>query len=170
MDQAPRWHAQEIALLAAETTNWHIFLRSHLDIMNDRMDRVSDGSWAWKDRKTYIKEIEVLDINLPDLIIGISLRIENPAANHYFSSIGRTGRALAESKDREIFEKEMLLMIADKELDDYNRILMYFLFDNYNYFLTDKAIQKANLDKLRVAVAELPAYLSSRIEIKSYEP
>ena len=73
MDSSPREHAINIAMLSAETTDWSVFLRAHLDIMNDRFDRVSDGSYAWKDRNTYIKELEQLDINVSDLIFGKSL-------------------------------------------------------------------------------------------------
>jgi hypothetical protein len=96
-DDGPRTHAVNIALLSAETYNWKVFLKAHLDIMNDRFERMSDGSYAWGKRNTYIKEVEELNIQVPDLILGISFQIENPARNHYFGSIGRIGRALAES-------------------------------------------------------------------------
>ncbi|MBK7243510.1 MAG: hypothetical protein IPH98_06560 [Saprospiraceae bacterium] len=72
--------------------------------MNDRFDRKSDGSYAWGQRNTYIKELEELNINVPDLILGILFRIENPASNHYFGSIGRVGRALSETKNRNEIE------------------------------------------------------------------
>lgn len=166
MDQSPRIHAFNIALLSAETTKWEIFLRSHLNIMNDRFDRVSDGSYAQKERKTYIRELEVLDINLLDLIIGISLRIENPSNNHYYSSINRIGRALSESKNKVEIENQLLQMVKDDSLDDYNRTLMYFLFDNYNHYLEDKNLQKENIVKLQEAVATLPSYISSKIVVK----
>ncbi len=51
MDDSPRVHALNIALLSAETTKWEIFLRSHLDIMNDRFDRASDGSLCPRKKK-----------------------------------------------------------------------------------------------------------------------
>jgi hypothetical protein len=158
MDSSPRIHALNIAMLFAETIKWEIFLRSHLNIMNDRFDRVSDGSYAQKERNTYIKEIEVLDINVLDLILGISLRIENPSKNHYFSSINRVGRALSESTNSQLVETSILNMISDNELDDYNRILMYYLFDNYNYNLADEKAKKLNQSKLQVAVATMPHY------------
>ncbi|MES2574160.1 MAG: hypothetical protein V4572_04415 [Bacteroidota bacterium] len=163
MDSRPRIHALNIALLSAETTKWEIFLRSHLDIMNDRFDRVSDGSYAQGTRNTYIKEIEVLDINVLDLILGISLRIENPSKNHYFSSINRVGRALSESGNPRLMETTVLNMISDNDLDDFNRILMYYLFDNYNHNLTDENTKKLNQTKLQLAVSNMPDYISSRI-------
>jgi hypothetical protein len=167
MDQSPRIHAFNIALLSAETTKWEIFLRSHLNIMNDRFDRVSDGSYAQEGRKTYIKELEVLDINVLDLIIGISLRVENPSSNHYYGSINRIGRALSESKFRNEIETMLLDMIKDNELDDYNRVLMYFLFDNYNYSIEDKNLQSVNKIKLKEAVLRLPEYISSKIQTEN---
>lgn len=166
MDFSPRIHAFNIALLSAETIKWELFLRSHLNIMNDRFDRVSDGSYAQGSRKTYIKELEILDINVLDLILGISLRVENPSQNHYYGSINRIGRALSESKNKEEVEKSILAMIEDDDLDDYNRVLMYFLFENYNYYVTDNRQKEVNKSKLATAVRKLPDYLASKITIE----
>jgi len=163
MDQSPRIHAFNIALLSAETTKWEIFLHSHLDIMNDRFDRVSDGSWAQEGRSTYIKELEVLNINVLDLIVGISLRVENPAQNHYYGSINRIGRALAESNDKPAIENVLTDMISDNELDDYNRILMYFLYDNYVYNLKDEQWKARNTEKLKTVVNQLPDYVVAKL-------
>ena len=163
MDSRPREHAANIAVLSAETTKWEIFLRSHLDIMNDRFDRVSDGSYAWEGRKTYIRELEELDINVLNLIFGISLRVENPAKNHYYGSISRIGRALSETKNSKEIETTMLNMIEDSELDDYNRVLSYFLFLNYNHYIKNQALKKENLNKLKHSVNLLPNYLKSKI-------
>lgn len=164
MDNGPRVHAQNIALLSAEATKWEIFLRSHLDIMNDRFDRVSDGSYAWDQRQTYIKELEELDINVKDLLLGVSLRLKNPSENHYYGSINRIGRALAESKEADAVETSLLEMIADSDLDDFNRVLMYYLFDNYTYNLKDEIRKKENIERLKQAVAKMPDYIESKID------
>jgi hypothetical protein len=166
MDNAPRMHAVNIAVLSAETASWEVFLRAHLNIMNDRFERVSDGSYAYARRKTYIKELEGLDINVPDLMLGISLRIDNPSKNHYYGSINRLGRALSETKNTQEIEDKMLAMIKDSSLDDYNRIIIYYLFDNYNYYITDEEKKKENLKKLQSAVKQLPLYLSSKIKFE----
>lgn len=165
-DQSPRFHALAIAELAAETAKWEIFLRSHLDIMNDRFQRASDGSYAWGQRKTYIKELEVLDINVNDLLLGISLRIENPSENHYFGSISRIGRSLAEAKDSAAIENEMLAMMADNSLDDYNRVLVYWLYRNYNRNIENEKLRETNDSKLKDVVAVMPAYLSKTAKFK----
>lgn len=162
-DTRPRIHAINIALLSAEINKWEVFLKAHLDIMNDRFDRVTDGSYAWADRNTYIKEIEKLNINVPDLILGISFRMENPATNHYYGSIVRLGRALAETNSRNEVETAMLAIISDDNLDLYNRLLFYFLFRNYNYYLKDEEVQKLNKEKLNRVVTTLPSFMSERL-------
>jgi hypothetical protein len=171
MDNSPRIHAMKIAVLSARSTSWEIFLRAHLDIMNDRFERVSDGSYAWGARETYIREIEELNIDVQELILGICLRISNPSQNHYFGNIGRLGRALAETKNRADLENKILSMIQDPELDDYNRLLMHYLFLNYTYYLPNKDDRMHNLDKLESADKYLPEYLRVGIKInrKNFE-
>lgn len=159
-DDSPRIHALNIALLAAETYNWQIFLKSHLDIMNDRFERRSDASYAWGQRLTYIKELEEIDINVPDLLMGISLRIENANPHHYYGSIGRIGRAFSESVYREKIEESILSAISDPSLDDFNRLICYYLFDNYIYYIEDEDLQKQNTLKLMEAVKNMPPYFS----------
>lgn len=161
MDNSPREHAVNIAKLSAETVNWEVFLKAHLDVMNDRFERVSDGNYAWNRRHTYLKELEVLDINTIQLLLGVSLRIENANENHYYGSISRLGRALSEAINREQFEVQITSMIKDNELDDYNRYLMYYLLDNYSYFLgKNKSIKNYNSNLLKSIKKELPSYLT----------
>lgn len=165
MDQGPRIHAMNIAILAAQTANWSVFLKAHLDIMNDRFERVSDGSYAWGLRNTYIKEIELLNLNITDLLLGICFRYKNPSTNHYFGGVGRIGRAMAESKDSLLLENTIIDAIKDNSLDDFNRVIMYFLFTNYNYYIQDKAHQELNKTRLSEAVKNLLPHLSSKIKL-----
>lgn len=159
MDQSPRYHAMTISKLAAETTKWDIFLRSHLDIMNDRFERQSDGSYAWAGRKTYLKELEELDIPAIDLLLGTSLRVDNVSSNHYWGSIGRVGRALADASDKDQLEARLVTMIQDEELDAYNRLLMAYLFSNYAHHLEDENRKTTSLQKLQAAVDTMPDYV-----------
>ncbi|MEQ1587201.1 MAG: hypothetical protein ABL895_15035 [Cyclobacteriaceae bacterium] len=158
-DQSPRYHAIEICQLAAETTKWDIFLRSHLDIMNDRFERVSDGSYAWAGRKTYLKELEALDIPAIDLLIGTCLRVENVNENHYWGAIGRVGRALADAEDKAALEQRLLAMVQDEKLDPYNRLLFAYLFSNYAHNLDEESHVAACLKELDKAVNTLPDFV-----------
>ncbi len=166
MDMSPRIHAKNIAILSAETAKWEVFLKAHLNIMNDRFDRISDGSYAYGARNSYIKELEVLDIDVLNLILGTVLRIDNPTKNHYYASISRIGRALSESKDRKTLESRMSEFIEDNNLDDFNRIMMYYLFLNYNSYLENGVEKKENIEKLKNSVAKMPDYISNKIQFK----
>ena len=157
-DQSPRFHAMNICKLAAETTKWDIFLRSHLDIMNDRFERMSDGSYAWAGRKTYLQELEALDIPAVDLLIGTSLRVSNVSENHYWSSIGRTGRALADASDKDELESRLVVMISNEMLDPLNRLLMAYLFSNYIYNLDDGMRKSSSSEKLKIAAQTMPEH------------
>jgi hypothetical protein len=158
-DLRPREHALDIAVLSAQTINWEIFLRAHLDIMNDRFSRITDGSYAYADRNTYIRELEELGIDVASLIFGIALRIENPSGNHYFGNISRLGRALSESADRADIERKMLAMAVNDSLDLNNRLGMYYLFVNYAYSLKNEDEKKGTLAKVRLVAATFPDFL-----------
>lgn len=165
-DESPRIQGVYLALLSAETANWPVFLKSHLDIMNDRFERNSDSGYAREQRQTYIKELEMLNINVPDLILGMSFRVENPADNHYYGSINRLGRAVSESKDREVFLSRLLQMMSDETLDDYNRIISYFFYVNCNHYIKNEKEKKINNIKLMGAVQKLPTHLADKIKIE----
>jgi hypothetical protein len=164
-DPTPRDHARDIAVLAAETNKWDIFLRAHLNIMNDRFTRMSDGSYAWGRRLTYIRELEALDINVVDLMFGLTLRASNTSVHHYQGTIWRVGRAMSETKGRLKFEREIDLILKDPALDDFNRSLFFMLYRSYLAYLPDfhecndkimamKAHQQDYPEILKTAIAD----------------
>ncbi|HZL09521.1 MAG TPA: hypothetical protein VFC65_05955 [Prolixibacteraceae bacterium] len=161
-DEGPRIHAFKIAELAAETMNWDVFIRSHLDLMNDWFRRTSDGTYAWGRRQTYIKELEALGINVQDLIMGISLYAANPSQNHYYGNISRLGRALTEATQSKEIEEKILQIISDPKLDTYNRISFFYLFLNYTYNLSSEEERSINMERLDAAIKTLPSYLASK--------
>lgn len=56
-------------------------------------------------------------------------------------------------------------MMADPELDDYNRVVSYFLYNSYlSYLYRGKDITEKN-QKLKAAIANLPAYLKESIKL-----
>jgi hypothetical protein len=161
-DSGPRDHAKAICKLAAETYQWDIFLRAHLDILNDNFERVSDGAWARKKRETYINELEALDINTVDLLIGTILTSSDVSDNHYQAVTSRIGRALTESKHQIEIENLLLSMTQDESLDVYNRMEMAYSLIFYNRSLKDKIAYRCNLERIKKAVETLPGGLSKR--------
>lgn len=163
MDERPRIHAQQIAMLSAETHNWDIFLRAHLDIMNDYFDRVSDGSWAFAKRQTYLKELEELGLEVTDLMIGLTLRSPAVASNHYHGNIWRLGRALSESKYKNDFENRVQQMLKDKELDEFNRGLLFVLYSSYLNHLPAEREREERMSKLKSDISSYPEVLHTGI-------
>ena len=156
MDHRPRLHAMEICKLSAETAQWDIFLRSHLDIMNDRFSRVSDGSWAWAERQTYLKELEMLNINVIDLLLGTMLSTINVSDGHYSGSMDRVGRAIAETAQPDALERRLFNAICDSGLDTFNRILVASLFQHYAHNVANAERKHNALSCLEEAVEKLP--------------
>lgn len=164
MDDGPRRHALEIARLSAETTDWSIFLRSHLDLLNDNFSRMSDGNYAWGSRSTYVRELESLDIGVRDLLLGVTLQTDSPAENHYQGSNYRTARAIAESENPAAYLNSILEAIQDRDLDLFNRMCMTYLI--LNYFQQSEDPQKAQKRAVRMAINTLPDFVSK--ELLSY--
>lgn len=150
------------ATLAARRRRWEVSLRSHLDIMNENFARVSDGSHAWAARKTYIREIEELNLNTLDVLLGSALVVDNPSANHYFGSIRRLGQALSESRDSTEFEERIAAMMHDPEIDEYNRTRLTFLYAGYLYNHPTEARQRTAAFKKQART--LPAFLAAAVE------
>jgi hypothetical protein len=162
MDTRPREHVRDICKLAAETASWEIFLRSHLDIMNDRFERATDGSYAWAGRKTYLKELEELGIPATDLLLGTCFQVENVSANHYGGSVRRVGRALADAEDKNALEEKFIRIIRDEKLDLNNRIAFFYVFDSYTFHLDDGDRKKNDQKMLETLVDTLPAFVKMR--------
>ncbi len=164
MDSSPRNHAKKIAELAAVTTNWNVFLRSHLDIMNDRFERTAYSSYGEARFGTYIPEIEALNINVPDLVFGISLRADNVGENHYFGNINRMGRALSETKYVAEMESRMKNAIADPQLDMFNRVYIYFMYLNYIGHMTNAKDIERNRAYIEEALKSMPENMAKELK------
>jgi hypothetical protein len=164
MDTGPRDQAASICILAAECRQWDIFLRAHLDILNDNFSRSSDAVHAWRARGTYLKEIEELDINSVDLLVGTLLNARDVSTNHYQASTSRVGRAMTESKNKTEFEDLVLQMICDDRLDLYNRMEMATTLFTYNRYASDEDTYRNNLERIREAVEKLPDGMGERFQ------
>jgi hypothetical protein len=162
-DWAPREQALKIAKYAAETMNWEIFLRAHLDILTDKFQRNTDGNYAWGERKTYLGELEELGINTLDLMIGISLVMDNPSNNHYYGNSHRVGRALTEIIDKSAAEKFLTESIKDEKLDGFNRLNLYYVFRNYVSHLNEDPHKMEMIKEVNNLSNYLPPSLSKRI-------
>ena len=150
-----------IARLAATTANWPVFLKAHLFFMG----YVYQGK-----RMTGIKELEDMDIHVPDLLLGAQLRIANPSENHPFKYPRSVGRDLTDVSDKKALEQKILSMIRSKELDDLNRLLLHKMFLSYLSFLPENQHRLTGLQQLEEADKQLPPYLYAKLKTDRETP
>ena len=159
-DQVYWPHIFDITQLAAETANWPVFVRSHLELMD--YPYPSLARYYGKVRGYPLtNELELVGINMYDLLLAISLNIGKPASGHYKANLDFICRAISKSKDRDRLEQALLSMIADNELDDFNRIRIHYLFLNYLRYNKDYLAGK--LEKLIDTDKKLPYDIYSRL-------
>ncbi|SFO76324.1 hypothetical protein SAMN05428949_6538 [Chitinophaga sp. YR627] len=163
MDNAPSLHTRDIAKLAAQTHQWPVFIRSHLDIMNDRFQRNSDASYGKVIRGTHFPELELLDIPVQQLLLGTVFWASDLAEGHYWGNIGRLGRAFTESAHAADFEKQVLKCMQDDSLDPINRCLFFMLYTSYCFELKDTAASSEKIAALKADAAAYPEYISRTI-------
>jgi hypothetical protein len=101
-DATPVNQHVRICKKAAEISNWDVFIKSLINIMNDNMNRIVDNSLVRTKRKTYLNEIEKLPIDLSKLLIGMSLKTSTANKFHFWGSGDRIGAAIANSNKPEI--------------------------------------------------------------------
>lgn len=127
-DPAPTQRLYEIAQhCALFSENWYGFIQAHLGLINDRTD------WSINYRTRFIRELETLGLDVPALLLGSVLQTREIAPGHYEGSVNRTGWALAQCKNAEQVAGELRNAIADRHLDDQNRIILYRVYKQMMY-------------------------------------
>ncbi|PWV55643.1 hypothetical protein [Chitinophaga sp. S165] len=162
-DDAPRRHARDIAVLASQTHQWPVFIRAHLDIMNDYFGRMSDGSYAEQGRKTYLRELELLDIPAQQLLLGTIFMTSNLPSSHYTGDLRRIGRAFTESAYAAAFEEQIKSILKDKDLDPFNKCIFFLLYLNYCYRQPLQSDTDAKINELKAASDSYPEFIQAGI-------
>ncbi len=160
-DNSPEIHALEIAQLSAETMSWDLFLRSHLDATSYKILETQQ-------RKTYLSELEAINVNTNDLLLGTLLRASDFLNGHYNGRIFDIALFFSEAKNQTKIKNRLLNMVADEKLDIYNRINIYHTFNSYNGRTRDKILQQSN-QRLLNEILEKPsnAFFKNIIVIKN---
>jgi hypothetical protein len=162
-DQTPRSHVNNVTSRAAKTSNWEVFIKGHLDLLYDNISRMSDLSSMDEYRNTYLNELTAIKLDVVHLLFGTTYSIGNAHELHYSGNVRRLGRILSELETDSKYKDEILSIIKDEGLDDYNRVMFYYLYLNYNYNLEDEAVQKRNEIDLKIAIESLPKYIAEKL-------
>lgn len=158
-DERPAKFDFYLAALAAGTGRWKIFLRKHLDLINEGRAGLYLDFYDWQegDRPVYGKELEATVVDVPRLLTGTLLRMERPDKTHYFSRIVNVARVIPELADRAAFEQLLINMTKDRELDLYNRLIVFYLLQRYIDQLKDQTQKDRVEEQLKIAAQTLPA-------------
>jgi hypothetical protein len=163
-DGRPTSHLLNIARLSAETSNWNIFLKSNLSLI------FSNHSNSFYDfQKEILSDLELININIPYLTIGLGMRINYNTDNYLkdFNNGNRFKYPVLFSKKSKDIKLKLLQMIQDKNLDLYNRLAMYTIFLNSIYLIENKTEKEEDKNLLQQAIKSLPNSVISRL--KEYE-
>ena len=160
-------YTRDIAILAAETGNWDLFLRAHLQILNEETYNSTQDYFGVEVQYSHVRELEALGIEVHELMLGCWLAVQNPAPNRVFLYLNQLGVGLTEMQDRDQIEWQLLNLVTNESLDVYNRVLVLQIFFQYNdaLVLTDPQRAAINQEKLANAVKSLPEELASQVRI-----
>ncbi len=167
-DLRPLIHALQLAILAGETANMEIFFRAHFNVMNGYFPGGNPLSQILWGRRTLVKELEEMHLEVESLILGTLFQVEPTAPHHYFSMIDQMALALAEYSKAESVEKIMTDIMREEHIDDYNKWMMYQLYGQYLKHTKELERKRAILDRFMTAIYELPWYMHQKIQISHW--
>lgn len=157
-----------IACMAAELKKVKLWLKAQYYISGFDLQKyvVTDSTI---NRSRYSVSLEETGVNMPQLLIGSALLVENSISrSHVKSKLIRTGRFLATSVYKDEIEKTLIEMITDDQLGDLSRVRMYLVFKHYTSYLQDSKRQDINKRKLSGAADKLAAHIKRRISNENY--
>ncbi len=165
-DNDPRFHYLSIAQIAGEVGDWNVFMCAHTTLLSYPFD----GMRYDKISSVYTSELDSININVPNFLMGAFIKFDDPSNKHFSLSdyYYFTGSKFY-TKHYKVIENMLCDAIADKELDDYNRFFCYALFNSFIDFQQNKIpIEKSKkvlLEKQREKVRlTLPSYLASKVK------
>lgn len=165
-DNGPLEQQKRMARLAAEIPDWGVFIRSFLNVMNDNVSRVANSNIASEGRKTYIEELQKLDLDVKTLLFGSNMRIADTGNGYYFSDGGKVAKAFSVLKeaDKDFFEATVESLIKDDRLDAFNKLHFHNTLSNYHYFLKDSPRKQEVAQKLERLTGFMPSPIRSRFQ------
>lgn len=131
MDNKPVNHLKNIAKYAVLANNWNVFVRSHMDIVNDRFSSVVYSNYGEMSRNTPIIAFVKIGMNLAKLFCGSILTAADCRKNHYQSGSQRIGRAISNLQNPQPCLSILRDMIKDDHLDIHNRMIAWHTLASY---------------------------------------
>lgn len=90
--------------------------------------------------------------------------MQGTAPLHYMGTSTRLGRAFVESKARDLFENAVFEMLKDKELDDYNRTMLWMALSEYRLAQTQPIYGRTLTHRLLRELTQFPDFLQKPVK------
>ena len=162
-DASPSYQQLRLCKTSAELSNWNVFIKSLINIMNDNMNRTVDNSLVRGSRKTYFSEIEKLPIDLPKLLIGMSLKSLNVEKSRYWGSGERIGKSIANSNNSNLLVDAFVDVIRREEIDQFNKLHFYNILRNVEYFSKDEQLKEKINAELDLSKDQFDSQIRDRL-------
>jgi len=165
-DDRPLYQLKNIAFLSGETSNWSLYIKATLNVLNDNVSRVANSNIASESRKTFVEDLARLNVDINKLLIGSNLRVADTSKTHYFSDGSKIAQAYAnldKGKQKE-FEQIVEDIIKNPAVDSFNKLHFYNTISNYKHFVKDTLKVNELNHKIKKLIPFLPKEIKSRIE------
>ncbi|MGH1334947.1 MAG: hypothetical protein ACRBFS_02390 [Aureispira sp.] len=162
-DESLCYHAIILAKLAAQTGNYALFIKAHLEGISNYSMVYDLGYYYESNQPIYhsgIRELEHLNIDLTAFTVGLLLHTSSYSFSNqiHYSSILQ--RALVDAKNREQILQQIAAMIQDKKLDPFHRRVAAKFYHQFLFFLPKEGPSlQQHIALFKTALHSLPSYL-----------
>lgn len=166
MSSRPYLHRRDIAVLAAQTAEWNVFLRTHIDVVYDDYRKNPDGTITFLGDRTMVPVLQEFSLDVEALLLGSVLRVDNRHKNAYIGGAYNMGNVIARMPERDEILNNIRNMIGNHQLDDFNRLRMFNVYWTCLIESNSREIPESLVATLRSAVDLLPPYLAQTIDLE----
>ncbi len=170
MSSRPYLHRRDIAVLAAQTAEWNVFLRTHIDVVFDDYRKNPDGTFTFLGDRTMVPVLQDFGLDVESLLLGSVLRVDNRHRNAYKTFAYSIGNVIARMPERDEILNDIRSMIGNRQLDDFNRLRLFDVYWTCLIESNSSEIPESMVATLRSVVDLLPPYLAQTIDLEEELP
>ncbi len=159
MDERPILQLEKIAKSAALNMDWDLFIKAHLDLINNRFSAFAYSSYGVANREAPAKSLESI-FDPTALFLGTILQYHQSYPKQYISNRFQIAKSLLLLSHREQAIEWLIDMSTSSGLDLYNRLCIFDML-NYMHKIDPSSIHSSILKSIR---AQLPANQETILE------
>ncbi len=159
MDDRPIKQLEKIAHNAALLMDWDLFIKTHLDLINNRYLASAYSSYGVANRKNPANSLEII-FDPMDLFLGTILQYHQKSEKQYQSNRFQIAKSILALQEKEVLIEKLIEMSRHSGLDVYNRLCILDMLE-YLHRLEPENLRESTLASIR---AELPSNKQTLLE------